>query len=45
MTRVKQHQVGSGKIRNLPLSNTLAGILLRAALEVDVDVVGIAVNQ
>jgi hypothetical protein len=39
MSRVKQHQTTrSGVTRNLALSNQLAGVLLRAALECDLDV-------
>jgi hypothetical protein len=39
MTRVKQHHTTrSGVTRNLALSNQLAGILLRAAMECDLDV-------
>ena len=38
MGKVRQKQVGSGKIRNLPLSNQLAGILLNAAVDCGVDV-------
>ena len=39
MSRVKQHQTTrAGVTRSLPLSSQLAGILLRAAMECDLDV-------